>query len=393
MKATSNWLFFIFLSLGIFLSSQATGGDLNPEKVYRIVYTQKSNEWYMEQAKLWKIEVDKNPKNAQAWMNYYFANRYANWPEGYREFSEDKKTRLSQIITDMGEAVPNSYEYNYLKFFNSDEKKDNLPYLEKAYQLQPQKADTYYEFIVYDLLNGEDAKAKEFLEKLYESEDIATGLVNYNYNVMMSTEENAILFTNGDNDTYPCWMLQDVKGVRPDVTIMNISMIRKRPYLEKLLKKENLKVDLDNLPDPKNSNFTAELCKTFNRKYPEIPIYFALTVYEGFTESIADNLYLVGLAYKYSPDRIDNIAMLKNNWENNLRLDYLNYDWYSSHYVATETIEKMLNQNYIAPALSLFKHYKIAGESDKAEEMKQFALRIAKPAGKEDEVMKILMKQ
>jgi hypothetical protein len=150
---------------------------------------------------------------------------------------------------------------------------------------------------------------------------------------------------------------------------------------------------LDNLPDPKNLDFAAELCQTLNRKYPEIPIYFALTVYEGFTAPIADNLYLVGLAYKYSPDRIDNIAMLKNNWENNLRLDYLKYDWYSNHYVATETIKKSLNQNYIAPALSLYKHYKIAGEGDKAEKVKQLALQIAKPAGKEDEVIKILMKK
>lgn len=393
MNTLLNRLLFIFLSLAIFHYSQANGGNPKPEKVYRIVYTQKANEWYMEQAKLWEKEVNRNPKNADAWLNYYLANRYANWPEDYREFSEDKKTRLNQIVMDMGKAVPNSYEYNYLIFFNADEKKDNLAYLEKAHQLQPQKADTYYEFIVYYLLNGEEAKAKEFLEKLYESEDIATGLVNYNYNVMMSTEENAILFTNGDNDTYPCWMLQEAKGVRPDLTIMNISMIRKRPYLEKLLKEKNLKIDLDNLPDSKNSDFAAELCKILNNKYPEIPIYFALTVYEGFTEPIADDLYLVGLAYKYSPNRIDNIAILKNNWENNLRLDYLKYDWYSSHYVATETIKKMLNQNYIAPALLLYKHYKIAGESNKAEEMKQFALRIAKPAGKEDEVMKILMKK
>lgn len=385
--------FFTFLSLGILLCSQAYGNDPKPEKVYRIVYTQEPNEWYLEQAKLWKIEVDKNRQNAEAWMNFYLANRYANWPEGYSGFSTDKQTRLNQIVAEMGKAIPNSYEYNYLKFFNSDEKKENLSFLEKAYALEPDRPDTYYEFIVYYKLIGEDTKAREFLQKLYDSGDEATGLVNWNYNVLMSTEKDAILFTNGDNDTYPCWMLQVAKGIRTDVTVMNISMLRKNPYLKKLLDERNLEIDTSELPDSKAPDFAAGLCKLLHRQYPKVPLYFAVTVYSAFTESISEDLYMTGLAYKYSTDRIDNLAMLKNNWENNLRLDYLDYDWYSENYPATETIQKTLNQNYIPLALSLYEHYKISGEIEKAEKVKQLALKIAKPAGKENEVMEILMKK
>lgn len=384
------WLSFV---VALLLSHGISGGETIPEKVYRIVYTQKSNEWYLEQAKLWKAEVDKNRENVEAWMNLYLANRYADWPEGYGGFSDDKQARLSQIVAEIGKVAPNSYEYNYLKFFNSNEKKENLSFLEKAYALEPDKPDTYYEFIVYYKLLGQDTKASEFLKKLYDSEDEATGLVNYNYNVLMSTEKDAILFTNGDNDTYPCWMLQVAKGIRSDVTVMNISMIRKIEYLKELLDQRNLNIITNELPESKSSDFASALCKLINQKYPKLPIYFAMTVYSGFTEPISDNLFMTGLAYKYSPTRIDNIAMLKNNWEHNLRLDYLTHDWYSEKYAATEMIQKSLNQNYIPLALSLYEHYKISGEGDKAEAVKQLALQIAKPAGKENEVKEILMKK
>ena len=395
MKSIINYkqifliIFIILINQTIFCQSQPA----KPEKVYRIVYTQKSNNWYIEQANLWQMELDKNPKNADAWFNYYKANRYANFPGGSDQFSEDKKSRLDKIVNDMGKQVPNSFEFNYLKFFNSEEKKENLSYLERAYNLRPDSPDTYYEFIVYYLLNGEDKKAYNFLEKLYDTQDIAPGLVNYNYNVLMSTDKNAILFTNGDNDTYPCWMLQQAKDVRTDVSVWNIHMLQKSSYLKKLLDEKNLEIDLKELPDPKSPDFIAELTKSLHQKYPKIPIYFALTVYAPFTESISDDLYLIGLAYKYSPTRIDNVAMLKNNWENNFRLDYLNYDWYSENYVATETMRKMLNQNYIAPAIMLYEHYKTSGETTKAERLKEFALQISKAAGKEKEVMDALMKK
>ena len=90
-----------------------------------------------------------------------------------------------------------------------------------------------------------------------------TTTIDFASNYLKSLEKDAIIFTFGDNDTYPLWYAQEVEGVRPDVRIINLSLLMQDTYYDNLRRKMNESAPL-NVSLTMNDMHSEQLSRSLN---------------------------------------------------------------------------------------------------------------------------------
>ena len=370
-------IFLLFALLSV--ASQSPAWAALPEPVPLIARSgQRSPEWYRQQADQWKDVVRSDSTDVRSWRNYYLATEYSFLAS---PANADKEHALNAIFAAMGSTVPHSYEYQFIRqrrasFAAPDTK---IALIEEALQHCPDCAELYANLATAWEMSGQTERANEIWTKLYQSQYLAPGLLDFNYNVLMSTLPNAILFTNGDNDTFPAWVLQRTQAVRADVLLLNLHLVwRDRSYFYRKLQEHGIDLSTNDLSGDDRADFVAALTASLEQMAPEIPVYFALTVGNQFRERINDDLYMVGLASRYSSHGIDNLGRLRHNLEHRFRLDYLKHDWYSEDHPSTRPVVAWLNTNYAYPFFLLADHYQISGEPERSDIWRQRAFDVAR---------------
>ncbi|MEM1320248.1 MAG: hypothetical protein AAGG75_08325 [Bacteroidota bacterium] len=353
------------------------------EKVYSIVTKSYPVDYYATQAKLWKQKVDQS-NSPEAWFNYYTAVRMENILKSERVHD------LDAIIEACLKAIPNTYEAHYMYAWNKGYTPDVKAHLKKAMKINPERHEAWYHMLSFSIQDLDLEGAQRYAKKIYEQKAFSPGIVNWNYNMLMSLDKDAILLTQGDNDTYPSQILSYAEGIRTDVTVINYHMLlHYKDYRDNTFRKLGIApLDLEEeaVARMSTSDKYRLLCRHIKKDYKN-PLYISCPVSRQIQEDLSDSLYLEGLAFRYSSKPYDNIPILVDNYENRFMMDYLSVTWQPD---ISESVLRTMNMNYLPALMSVLRHYQENDMPAQFEKVKALSLAIGQAGGREKVVKKYI---
>jgi len=302
------------------------------EPIESIITNCHEAEWYAEQANLWQAIVDANPKDQWAWRNLFRATNYhALFSNGYGENQDDSKT--ADILRRMEAELPDSYVLNLSKCsfcLTTDSAAKRGDNIYRAIELMPEDASAEdVDRLACRLwsIDPENLLVKELFTKAYQKRWFPARIMQYNRNMLLSMQPDALYFANGDVMLAPMKMMQEALGERQDVTVIPLSYFHSPTYLEALYRHLNIKPltidvqDYGKYGEDWYKYYEADIVM-YLIKETKRPTYFSTDILSQ-TILDKDSIYNEGLLLKYSPKQYNNFDVAMHNVKEVYQLEYL----------------------------------------------------------------------
>jgi len=203
-----------------------SGAAQKPDQVLSLRQRALTEETYMNLARQWIEYMEENGESAEGHLNAGQALRYA----GEKKPVYLRHYRQAVALEPDNVRALDLYGCHLRNKGTPEERTRGLEMLERAKDLDPTYGEILFSLYSAYCCEGRLEDAGFIAADIYRRQIISVPLQDFGYNLLAGLPENAVIITNGDNDTYPPIALQAGLDFRSDVTILNRSLLQCKEY-------------------------------------------------------------------------------------------------------------------------------------------------------------------
>ncbi len=248
---------------------------------------------YVALAQQWQGWIEDHGPSSRALANLAMAYEYSD--------EQDAALRTARKAVDLGPDDPKALVIlGKLLTIYADAPDSALTLLQHSREVAPDYGYGLTMLATAYLRRGDLEDADAAFKTIFARRVLSQPMQDYGYNMLIGLPKNAVLITAGDNDTYAPLALQAGMDLRPDVLVLNLSLLNLKEYAEAAFaRRPELRPDVDiehhviRMVDGHPALLSTALIEHLIAE-GKAPVYLAVTVpedYQGFApETVMEGL-------------------------------------------------------------------------------------------------------
>lgn len=272
---------------------------------------------------------------------FYELHQQANSLPAQKNPTALQQRRMNDFVERNRQEDASGFDYNLSVFMAGNYDLSKKDFLEKAKAIQPKNQHVLVQSVGVSYILNDQTTLITDLKELTKQGVWNTDDFSYAKDVLASIPSNGILITHGINDSYPIIHLQRIEKYRSDVRVIPMHLLQCNTFRQQL---SNEGLDVSGTSQV-NAEYLKELCA----QNQSSAIYLSLTIPQDYFTSIEQQLYPVGLTFRYANTAFQNSEQNTKLWT------ALNKGVITKNKSQTG---KQLSANYLPFLLNLYTYYK-----------------------------------
>lgn len=313
-------------------------------------------------AETWKALSEARPSDVNAQFNWFRSERNARLGSNNGRLQEKDNIQLETIAGRIRNAAPGSFEQHLASYYLAFPGPEAFTELDAAHAAGAGRTELILPMLTRANLSGDKAAQDHWSAQLEQRGGLSPALADVASDLLLSTGEGGILFTNGDMDGAPALMLQRLHDQRRDVLLVDQRLLNDMGYRQRIWKDAKATG-----PVPAAGPAFARALSTATER----PVFLALSLDRSWFDAFPEGLYTSGIAFAVGGTPPDGRS-LAERWDR----------------MKKTTAAGPLSRNYLLPGSVLLQQYRSNGDEAHASRLEHELRGLATRLGATQDLIK-----